>query len=66
MIRHWTTTPFILWEINFSYRPIFWVHALIHFVAWLTVYVGNICTDVTELLGIKQVVQTKKTLQFFF
>lgn len=46
----------ILWEVNFNYRPIFWIHSLVHFVAWFTIYVGNICTDITELLGIKQVI----------
>ncbi|KAJ8949997.1 hypothetical protein NQ318_002408 [Aromia moschata] len=56
LTRHWKSTPdVILWEMNLNYKPIFWIYASIHTVAWLIIYIGNICTDVTELLGIKQV-----------
>ncbi|CAG9833712.1 unnamed protein product [Diabrotica balteata] len=56
VLRHWKTTPHaIMWAFNLNYKPIFWIYASIHTVAWIIIYVGNICCDVTELLGIKQV-----------
>ncbi|KAJ8974609.1 hypothetical protein NQ317_019354 [Molorchus minor] len=56
LVRNWKSTPHaILWQFNLNYRPILWLYTSIHVVAWIIIYVGNICTDVTELLGIKQV-----------
>ncbi|KAJ8915846.1 hypothetical protein NQ315_004659 [Exocentrus adspersus] len=56
LIKYWIGTPHvILWQYNMSHRPVFLLYSCIHVVAWLIIYVGNICTDVTELLGIKQV-----------
>ncbi|KAJ8938458.1 hypothetical protein NQ314_011495 [Rhamnusium bicolor] len=56
LMNHWKSTPdVLLWEYNMDYRPILWLYSSIHAVAWIIIYVGNICTDVTELLGIKQV-----------
>ncbi|CAH1998639.1 unnamed protein product [Acanthoscelides obtectus] len=56
LMRHWQTTPdTILWQLNLHYKPLWWVYAGIHFLSWVIIYIGNICTDVTELLGIKQV-----------
>ncbi|CAG9824218.1 unnamed protein product [Phaedon cochleariae] len=56
LMKHWKTThDVVLWQFNLDYRPFFWIYASIHVVAWVTIYVGNICCDVTELLGMKQV-----------
>ncbi|XP_056647822.1 nurim homolog [Diorhabda sublineata] len=56
LLRHWKSTPSaILWAFNLNYKPLWWLYVSIHTVAWIIIYVGNICCDVTELLGIKQV-----------
>ncbi|XP_023016311.2 nurim homolog [Leptinotarsa decemlineata] len=56
LMKHWNSTPnVILWNLNLKYRPIWWMYIGIHGLAWITIYVGNICCDVTELLGLKQV-----------
>ncbi|KAL1517984.1 hypothetical protein ABEB36_001675 [Hypothenemus hampei] len=56
MLKHWkTTVHFALWEVNLNYKPIFYLYFGIHVTAWIIIYVANICTDVTELLGLKQV-----------
>lgn len=44
-----------LWQLNLNYQPFWWLYVSLHVTAWVIIYVGNICTDITELLGIKQV-----------
>ncbi|XP_060520280.1 nurim homolog [Cylas formicarius] len=56
LIKYWQVAPILaLWQLDFSYKPALWLYIGIHFMAWIIIYVANICTDVTELLGIKQV-----------
>ncbi|CAH1106529.1 unnamed protein product [Psylliodes chrysocephalus] len=56
ILKHWkTTSSAVLWGFNLNYKPIWWLYISIHAVAWIIIYVGNICCDVTELLGFKQV-----------
>lgn len=56
VIKYWeATTSIVLWNLDLSYRPILWIYFGVHSVAWIIIYVATICTDVTELLGIKQI-----------
>ncbi|XP_018578647.1 nurim homolog [Anoplophora glabripennis] len=56
LVKYWISTHHvIIWEYNLKYKPVLLLYSCIHVVAWIIIYVGNICTDVTELLGIKQV-----------
>ncbi|KAG5900475.1 hypothetical protein JTB14_010887 [Gonioctena quinquepunctata] len=56
LIKHWNNTPeVVFWQFNLNYRPFWWLYTGVHGMAWIIIYVGNICCDVTELLGIKQV-----------
>lgn len=54
-MRNWQTIPdFTLWRI-ISSRTTWWLLIGIHAFLWTLIYVGNICADVNELLGIRQV-----------
>lgn len=56
LTKNWQLCPHvILWQVNLNYRPYYWLFISSHTLAWLLIYIGNICVDVTELLGIKQV-----------
>ncbi|XP_066256060.1 nurim homolog [Euwallacea similis] len=54
-IKYWTFAPYVLWDINLNYKPVLYLYIGFHCIAWTVIYVANVCTDVTELLGLKQV-----------
>ncbi|KAJ3662968.1 hypothetical protein Zmor_007282 [Zophobas morio] len=55
-MRNWYEIPQItLWKFNLNFKPFWWIYAGIHIISWLVIYVGNICMDVNELIGIKQI-----------
>lgn len=51
-----------LWNFNPMSKIIYWIIMLIHTIAWVVIYVGNICMDLNELLGIKQIYYSIKNL----
>lgn len=54
--RNWLNiSEFSIWKFNLNVKPFWWLYVSIHILAWLVIYVGNICMDINELLGIKQV-----------
>jgi protein-S-isoprenylcysteine O-methyltransferase Ste14 len=56
LIRNWFNIPEVtLWKFNMNFRPFWWLYTTIHIIAWLIIYIGNICMDVNELIGIKQI-----------
>jgi hypothetical protein len=56
LIRNWFNIPEVtLWKFNMNFRLFWWLYTTIHIIAWLIIYIGNICMDVNELIGIKQV-----------
>lgn len=56
-MKYWQTTEHaVLWDLDLSYRPLLFLYIGIHTTAWTIIYVANVCTDVTELLGLKQVI----------
>lgn len=55
VIKFWQTTSLAFWHLNFTYGPILWLFFGVHCTAWIIIYVATICTDVTELLGLKQI-----------
>ncbi|ENN78350.1 nurim homolog [Dendroctonus ponderosae] len=56
VIKYWQpTSHHILWNINPSNKQLRYAFTGIHVIAWIIIYVANICTDVPELLGLKQV-----------
>ncbi|XP_030756402.1 nurim homolog [Sitophilus oryzae] len=55
IMKSWLTSTIVLWHLNLSYKPLSWIYFGVHSVAWIIIYVANICTDVTELLGLKQI-----------
>ncbi|CAG9856367.1 unnamed protein product [Phyllotreta striolata] len=62
LIRNWKTTNVILWSLNLNYKPLWWLFVSAHIVAWVVIYVSNMCRDVTELLGLKQVFYSLRNL----
>lgn len=63
LIKNWLYTPeLILWELNFNLNSVHWLYFGIHIISWVLIYVGNICMDVNELLGVKQVLYYLKKL----
>jgi hypothetical protein len=56
LIRNWFNIPEVtLWKFNMNFKLFWWLYTTIHIIAWLIIYIGNICMDVNELIGIKQV-----------
>ncbi|KAK4872832.1 hypothetical protein RN001_014861 [Aquatica leii] len=56
VIKYWQTIPeFVLWSINTNVRMYWWSFLLLHILAWTVIYVGTICMDINELLGVKQI-----------
>ncbi|XP_044760695.1 nurim homolog [Coccinella septempunctata] len=51
-----------LWQLNLNYKPVWYTYYGIHILAWIFIYVGNVCMDINELLGIKQVIYSIKNL----
>ncbi|KAK9891925.1 hypothetical protein WA026_017409 [Henosepilachna vigintioctopunctata] len=63
LISNWLYIPEItIWKLNLNYKPVWWLYFGIHTISWILIYVGNICMDVNELLGIKQVIYSMKNL----
>ncbi|CAH0547086.1 unnamed protein product [Brassicogethes aeneus] len=57
LIKNWIIIPeMMFWNLNMNNNCFWWIYISIHFTAWIVIYVGNICTDITELLGVKQVI----------
>lgn len=56
-MKNWHIIPgTALWKFNISSKPIlWWTYLCIHTVFWILIYISSICTDINELLGIKQV-----------
>ncbi|KAB0792492.1 hypothetical protein PPYR_14451 [Photinus pyralis] len=56
LLKYWHPIPeVVLWSINTNVRFYWWSFLLLHTFAWILIYIGTICLDVNELLGIKQV-----------
>ncbi|KAF2883966.1 hypothetical protein ILUMI_22224 [Ignelater luminosus] len=56
LVRNWQHvhgTEF--WSISTDVKLYWWLFVTLHGLAWVVIYVGTICMDVNELLGIKQV-----------
>lgn len=51
-----------LWKLNLTNKPVWFTYYATHILAWIFIYVGNICMDINELLGIKQVFYSIKNL----
>ncbi|KAF5301887.1 hypothetical protein FQR65_LT08719 [Abscondita terminalis] len=63
VIRYWRSIPeFVLWNINTNIRMYWWSFVILHFSAWGIIYVGSICMDINELLGIKQIYYNMRKL----
>ncbi|XP_018335370.1 nurim homolog [Agrilus planipennis] len=63
LISNWHSTPAVtLWAFNTNRNVIWWSFLVPHIIAWTIIYVGIICMDVNELLGLKQVYYYIKNL----
>lgn len=57
LLRYWHVIPdIVLWKFTLKSSPVLWIYCIIHATFWLLIYVGCICVDINELLGIKQVI----------
>lgn len=55
LMKNWREIQEVtLWEFRLT-RFSWWFFVAVHVFAWTIIYVGNICMDVTELIGVKQV-----------
>ncbi|KAK5640070.1 hypothetical protein RI129_010881 [Pyrocoelia pectoralis] len=55
ILKYWHPIPeVVLWNINTNVQLYWWSFLLLHVFAWTVIYIGTICLDVNELLGIKQ------------
>lgn len=55
LVRNWQATPEVaIWKL-LPNRYTWWLLVITHVFLWMLIYVGNICADVNELLGLKQV-----------
>ncbi|XP_044270761.1 nurim homolog [Tribolium madens] len=55
-MKNWHDIPELtLWKFNLNFRPFWLLYISIHVTAWLVIYIGNICMDINELIGIKQI-----------
>lgn len=62
LVNNWSPISDVyLWKMNLNSTPVWSFYLLLHVFAWIIIYVGCICLDVNELLGIKQV----RTIMFF-
>lgn len=61
LIRYWKPIPQVaLWKLDIEDRTVTsWLFFTAHFVAWAVIYTGAIYMDITELLGLKQVLSNK-------
>lgn len=56
ILKYWHPIPeVVLWNIDTNVEVYWWSFVLLHVFAWTIIYIGTICLDVNELLGIKQV-----------
>ncbi|XP_050297793.1 nurim homolog [Anthonomus grandis grandis] len=56
IIKNWQPTlNLIIWNFDLSYKPLWLLYISIHTGTWMIIYVANICTDIPELVGLKQV-----------
>ncbi|KAK9696048.1 hypothetical protein QE152_g32153 [Popillia japonica] len=63
LLRYWHVIPdIVLWKFTLKSSPVLWIYCIIHATFWLLIYVGCICVDINELLGIKQVYYKLKGL----
>ncbi|KAF7272542.1 nurim homolog [Rhynchophorus ferrugineus] len=55
IVKHWLISDILVWKFSINYKSLYWCYFGVHCAAWIIIYVANICTDVTELFGLKQV-----------
>ncbi|XP_066995098.2 nurim homolog [Anabrus simplex] len=62
LVKYWLPTPWaVLWHINIhNYQLLWWFHVVLHVYVWCIIWCGCIIMDISELLGIKQVIYSNQ------
>jgi len=56
LIKNWNYTHNnMLWQFSIENHSTYWLYILAHTTSWILIYIGSICMDINELLGMKQV-----------
>ncbi|XP_065161118.1 nurim homolog [Atheta coriaria] len=56
LIKNWHYTHNnVLWQFSTDNHSTYWLYILAHATSWILIYIGSVCMDINELLGLKQI-----------